>query len=209
MDWKEYFNTMSDWKKLPAYKAEPRIDSFIGYYLTKFMSNELGVNILGIIPELPIRVGTVKPVYQDTKFADSSYKVDFYLLDSLGKNYFIEFKSDSSSRNEKQDVYLREAKCFGMGKIVQGIVRIAQVSPYKNKYAHLLDKLTKLNLISSTQAYTGISNDIEVVYVQPHQTNSSDKCIDFQQIARWLLNTFKESEFETQFANKLIEWSTD
>jgi len=33
MEWNEYFEMMIDWKKLPAYKAETRIDSLIGFYL--------------------------------------------------------------------------------------------------------------------------------------------------------------------------------
>lgn len=30
MNWKDYFDTLEDWKKLPAYRAKPRIDSLSG-----------------------------------------------------------------------------------------------------------------------------------------------------------------------------------
>jgi hypothetical protein len=61
MNWNEYFEMMKDWKKLPAYKAEPRIDSLVGFYLKDALTDFLGVEIIGIIPELPIRLATVKP----------------------------------------------------------------------------------------------------------------------------------------------------
>jgi len=35
VDWMNYFEMMKDWKKLPAYRAEPRIDSLVGYYLPR------------------------------------------------------------------------------------------------------------------------------------------------------------------------------
>ena len=68
MDWYEYFKMMIDWKKLPAYRAEPRIDSLIGYYLKDILSNELGDQITGIIPEFPLRLGTVNPNIDDIIF---------------------------------------------------------------------------------------------------------------------------------------------
>ena len=68
--------------------------------LNDFLDEEIRM----IIPELPIRLGTVKPEYNDKNFAERSYKVDFF---AVGKevNYLIEFKSDSNSRREKQDDY--------------------------------------------------------------------------------------------------------
>jgi len=72
MNWKHYFEMMIDWKKLPAYKTEPRIDSIIGYYLNPILSDYLKVDIEGIIPELPIRLGTVKPKHENTNYSDRS-----------------------------------------------------------------------------------------------------------------------------------------
>ncbi|KMQ49720.1 hypothetical protein CHISP_3384 [Chitinispirillum alkaliphilum] len=69
MDWKHYFEIMKDWKRLPAYKAEPRIDSLIGYYLSDIVAELWNDEITGIIPELPIRLGTVKPKYEGSNFA--------------------------------------------------------------------------------------------------------------------------------------------
>lgn len=127
MNWNEYFAMMEDWKQLPAYRAEPRIDSLIGFYLpdmamTADFCNE---KIIGIVPELPIRFGTVKPDLNEEVYADKSYKVDFYLLGASGKNYFIEFKTDSDSRRDKQDTYLDEARRVGMEAVsARGGIRL-------------------------------------------------------------------------------------
>ena len=61
---------------------------------------------------MPLRLGTlqVKEIHKEKKYADLSYKVDFYLLGESGKNYFVEFKTDSGSRNQKQDDYLEKAE---------------------------------------------------------------------------------------------------
>ena len=80
MEWNEYFKMMIDWKKLPAYKAETRIDSLIGFYLRPIISEYLKEEIDGIIPELPIRLGTVKPELENTKYSERSYKVDFFAI---------------------------------------------------------------------------------------------------------------------------------
>jgi hypothetical protein len=77
MNWNEYFAMMEDWKQLPAYRAEPRIDSFIGFYLPDMLADFCGEKMTGIIPELPIRLGTVKPHLNEESYADKSYKVDF------------------------------------------------------------------------------------------------------------------------------------
>ncbi len=210
MDWNSYFMLLSDWKKLPAYKAEPRIDSLIGYYLQQIVADYCHESIIGIIPELPLRLGTLKPEYNNTNFADRSYKVDFYLLNSNGINYLIEFKTDQGSRREKQDRYLNEAKSVKMKTLVNGICQIARVSSFKKKYDHLLSKLSCLGLIDNEGNYSGKSEIVEIIYVQPQNTegNNGNKCINFGWISNWMKQTYGNSEFELAFSSILKEWST-
>ena len=80
MEWNKYFEMLQDWKLLPAYRAEPRIDSFIGYYLKEILSDKLKDQINGIIPEFPLRLGTINPNINDKNYADRSYKVDFFFF---------------------------------------------------------------------------------------------------------------------------------
>jgi hypothetical protein len=162
--------------------------------------------IVGIIPELPIRLGTVKAKYATSNFADRSYKVDFYLLGSHGTNYLIEFKTDSGSRRNSQDCYLQEARQVGMKSLIEGIISIAKVSSYKNKYNHLLNKLLGLGIINSNIEFSGKSVDISIIYVQPH-TSDNDKCIDFKWISTWIKQNDNNDEFATELANTLESWS--
>ena len=201
---------MQDWKRLPAYKAEPRIDSFIGYYLPAIVTAFCGEEIIGVIPELPIRLATIKPHYIGTASAEKSYKVDFYLLAKSGRHYFVEFKTDSGSRREKQDQYLAETSAKGMTAIVEGIIKIAAVSSYKTKYGHLLSKLKEMGLIDDNSQFTGQSDTIEVLYVQPHHQDGDTKTvIDFAWIARWLKDKYGANEFEAALSSALALWATD
>lgn len=210
MDWAQYFEMMRDWKQLPAYKAEPRIDSLIGYYLPAIVAEDCHEEIVGIIPELPIRLATVKPQHEGTSYADKSYKVDFYLPARSGKHYFVEFKTDSGSRREEQDQYLEESKAVGMGAIVHGICRIASVSSYKKKYGHLIEKLKTLHLLNEQGQYAGSKGEIEIVYVQPRRKDEdSGTVIDFAWMSQWLTKRRDAGEYEAELAKALNHWATD
>jgi hypothetical protein len=212
MDWTKYFEMMRDWKKLPAYRAEPRIDSLIGYYLPEFAGAFLHDEITGIIPEFPIRLATVKPKYKGTNFAERSYKVDFYLLGASGKNYFVEFKTDTWSLRKGQNLYLDEAKKEGMRRIVDGISSIAKVakgSRYEKKYDHLLQKLSQLGILDENGRYSGESDEIRIAYVLPRKEGAVETCIDFRWIAKWLTDYFPGCEFETHLGSALKTWAAD
>jgi len=208
MDWTRYFEMMIDWKKLPAYRTEPRIDGFIGFYLPDFATDYFNDQIIGIIPEFPIRLGTVNKKHENTNYADRSYKVDFYLYGKSGINYFVEFKTDSKSRRDKQDHNLLSAQNVGMHLIVKGIQKIASVSSYKKKYNHLLAKLLELNILDENGNFVG-SDEIRIVYIQPNNKNNNDMCIDFQWIYNWFKQKNKLDEFEKNFAQTLKIWSSD
>jgi len=47
--------------------------------------------------------------YTTTSYADRSCKIEFFVYDNLGRNWLVEFKTDSGSRRIKQDDYLVEA----------------------------------------------------------------------------------------------------
>jgi hypothetical protein len=210
MNWTQYFEMMRDWKRLPAYKAEPRIDSVVGYYLPEILTDYCHDRITGIIPELPLRLAAIKPQHEGTTYADKSYKVDFYLLAESGKHYFVEFKTDSGSRRDEQDQYLDEAKAKGMGGIVDGISRIAAVSSFKAKYAHLLGKLATMGLINNDGVFTGQKDEIEVVYVQPRRKEADTRTlIDFVWISQWLTDKYPSSDFEAELARTLAAWAAD
>jgi hypothetical protein len=135
--------------------------------------------------------------------------VDFYLLGTSGTHYFVEFKTDSGSRREKQDKYLAAAQERGMAALIKGILTIDSVTlpQYKQKYEHLIVKLRQLELLGEH----GISSDrIEVVYVQPHRKDGDTKrVIDFNWIAKWLTDKYGQSDYEAALAKAMSRWATD
>jgi hypothetical protein len=205
MEPEAYFDMLIDWKKLPAYKLEPRVDSLIGYYLPEILYDYLGEKIVGIIPELPLRKGTLYPELEANRHADLSTKVDFYALGSSGTHYMIEMKSDSGSRRDSQDDYLQKSCEHGMGDVVAGIVRIASVSSYKKKYNHLKSKLNDLELLDVQDQFIGSSDTVKVIYVQPRVLggDESHDVIDFEYIGKWLKVNYGDNEFAVGLAGAL------
>ncbi len=208
MNWKEYFEMMIDWKQLPAYKAEMRIDSLIGYFLKPILENYLHEKFDEIIPELPIRLGTVRPELESTKYAERSYKVDFFAIGNKNTNYLIEFKTDTNSRRTKQDEYLNISKELGTSKIIDGILRISSISSYRKKYNYLKNKLQKSGLLNENFEYSGKNKKLELIYIQPTNHNNENFVIDFNWIADWLEKDYKDT-FKTELANALRIWSND
>jgi hypothetical protein len=205
MNWNSYFEMMRDWKKLPAYRAEPRIDSIVGFYLPEIATEYLNDQIVGIIPELPLRLATLDSEIK----GDKSYKVDFYLLGLSGKHYLVEFKTDPTSRRDKQDDYLKKAKAIGMPDLIKGIFSITKVSTFKPKYNHLLSKLQQIGLVDGSHQYCCDDEEISIIYVQPYADpykNNGDAVIDFKQIADWLERNYGQSDFEKALAATLLSW---
>lgn len=197
---------MIDWKKLPAYRAEPRIDSLIGYYLKDILSSKLADQITGIIPEFPLRLGSVNPAINDKNYADRSYKVDFLAIGSKGINYLVEFKTDGKSLRPGQDKYLIQGERVGTEKIIQGVLRISGVSSYKVKYKHLLDKMRKYGILDENKEYSGINPSMKKIYVIPfNKTNSSDT-IDFKDIIEWFELKPQKDSFEEGLIEALRIW---
>jgi len=209
MDWNKYFEMMIDWKKLPAYKAEPRIDSLVGFFLDSILADFLHVEIEGIIPEFPLRLGTIQPEHEGTNYSDRSYKVDFLAVGSNGINYLVEFKTDTSSRIDKQDLYLRQSKSLGTLALIEGALKIAGVSTYTIKYNHLKSKLQEFGILGDIFDYLLKNPNLEIVYVQPRNSKNEQYVISFEWIANWLEERAEKDSFEKAFAAALRLWSKD
>lgn len=209
MEWKSYFEMLIDWKKLPAYKAEPRIDSLVGYFLKPILEEFLEDEIVGVIPEFPIRLGTVRPELNEKHYANRSYKVDFFAVSKSGVNYLVEFKTDTNSRRDEQDKYLLLSKELGTEPIVNGVLQLSQASTYTKKYNHLKEKLSNLGLLNEQELYTGLNEGLEIIYVQPSNYQNEKLVVDFNWIADWLERIPNSSEYEKELAFALRKWSLD
>ena len=210
MDYSKYFETLIDWKKLPAYRLEPRIYSLIWFYLPEMLNDLLSISVAAVIPELPIRLGTVRPELNEKCYAERSYKVDFYALAKNGRNLFVEVKTDSGSRRDEQDNYLNQSKRVGMKAIVEGITKISTVSCYKTKYRHLLDKMASIGIVDTSRGFCG-QDPIDVIYVQPRilENDVGKTVVDFNRVAAWLSNKYPSDGFSMSFASALESWAKD
>jgi hypothetical protein len=207
MDWNCYFETLIDWKKLPAYRLEPRIDSFLGFYLKDLLGKIESVEIAGVIPEFPIRKATIF----EKHLKEDSCRVDFLAIAKTGPHYLVEVKTDSRSRRKEQDDYLQKAKAKGLRALVNGLQNIYKASDQKEKYAHLMQKLKSLSLVDAANVFSGGSEELEIIYIQPRPSCSDkpEKVICFEQIADFFKTMSGVSEFEQELSRALRQWKDD
>ncbi len=205
MDFIKTLDLLMDWKQLPAYRAEPRVDFIVAGALPEIIKKRYNDEIKTIIPELPIRIGSI---YSDKSEINKSYKVDFYVLLKSGKHIFIEFKTDSSSRRDKQDQYLDASKKAGMKIIIDGIIKIFNATSYKKKYQFLIDKLISQSLISSKNnilSETVKNNEIEILYIQPNPKAKNE--IGFEEVSD-LMQKSNDKTYK-HFAKIIKSWSNN
>jgi hypothetical protein len=217
------FDLLDDWRHLPDYQLERRADVFFADCLPAFLSWRLKLDIRSsLIPEFPVRIGTIYPTIP----GNQSCKVDYLALDAAGRNaVFIELKTDSSSRREKQDEYLQAAKAVGLPALLDGVLKIVCASDHKHKYCCLLRLLEKHALIAlppdldsalaSAQYASAVdacmprvkivaqNSSIRVCYLQPYASSPDE--IGFEELASWLEE--QDGSFYARFANSLRKWA--
>lgn len=207
MDFIKTLDLLKDWKQLPSYRAEPRVDFIVVGALPEIMKYHFNDEVDLIIPELPIRIGSID---EKNSLLNKSFKVDFYVLLKSGRNIFIEFKTDSKSRRDKQDKYLIASREVGMKNILDGIIKIndATESRYKHKYAHLIDKLTDYDLLEKKEHELSVicKNDvIDILYIQPKSKNDYE--IGFEKVSELMLNS--NDRVYQHFGEILKSWSNN
>ncbi|UCF60132.1 MAG: hypothetical protein JSV37_10220 [Anaerolineaceae bacterium] len=207
----DYFKLLEDWKQLPSYKLETRIDSFVGFALPVVLVSVCGIQAHVVIPELPIRLGTIYPEHDGKNFANRSYKVDFYVRTMEGENLFIEFKSDTGSRREGQDKCLQRSVKEGMKSIIEGILKIYDVTSYKGKYDHLLTKLRYAGLIDKANKVLIGFEMIRLMYIQPKilETDDPKEVLDFRRLAKAIRDGYPGSDVMGRLSASLETWAAD
>ena len=94
------FDNLDKWRHLPSYQLERRADVFFSAYIGYLLEGNFGYEIDQVIPEFPVRIGTIDP----NVATNQSFKID-YLASVMGENkiIFLELKTDDRSRRGKQD----------------------------------------------------------------------------------------------------------
>ncbi len=217
------FDRMDSWRHLPNYQLERRADVFFSLYLPAVLQAKLGFSVGDkIIPEFPVRIGTI---YPDIPI-DKSYKIDYVLLSAdTEKAVLVELKTEDLSRREKQDKYLLASRKAGFAALVAGVLDIFRATNSKRKYYALLELMESMGLIqipsemkeimsrSSLQGANEASYSIKItksvtesiiVYVQPNGVGND--IINFEEFSA----TVKKDgdPVSIRFAQSIQQWAT-
>jgi hypothetical protein len=219
----QLFELLDRWRHLPAYQLERRADILFAIYLPAFLSHYLKIDIRPeLIPEFPVRLGSIYPDLP-VKNQNHSCKVDYVAFAQDGsKIWFVELKTDSLSRRDRQDEYLLLAQKVGMPTLIDGICKLFLKTTAKNKYYCLLVSLESLGQLKLPTAFhegprtgwRGAALDIatvsilpqpqiEILYLQPIRVETGD--IGFEAFADWL--TQFPDPLSQKFGENLRRWA--
>jgi hypothetical protein len=160
----------------------------------------------GIIPEFPVRIGTIQPGARTNR----SFKID-YLAKVKGKNsvVFLELKTDDSSRRGKQDWYLNRAQEVGLVSLLNGLKKICRATGAKGKYRFLLEKLQSMGLLAVTKEgdihIAPVEYSSKVVYLQPNNVDGKENVVSFREAAEIIER--ENDDLSERFAQSLREWA--
>lgn len=222
------FHHLDTWRHLPNYQLERRADVLFSIYLRGVIQEFTDVELAEtIIPEFPLKRDLIWPELKTNK----SVKVDYALFARDGKKvFFVELKTDDSSRRTEQDIYLKTAKRLGFKEIVNGVRSIILTTTAHQKYHHLSTTLARLGYLSlppdlashihpkpsdrlmsklAEIVVTDTNPDVEVIYIQPttpprRDGYEPDRCIDFEMFAKHVEKF--DDRLSRNFAEHLRLW---
>ena len=224
------FDRMDTWRHFPNYQLERRADLFFSLYLPQVLQRKFGKPFLDdLIPEFPVRVGTIDP----DQATDKSVKIDYVAVSTDGKMAaLVELKTDPKSLREKQYKDLVAARNKGLTALLEGLVKIYQATDAKRKYFRLLAYLQSLGLIhipaelarimardsvqganaaASAITITSRVEDCQIVYVLPKITEverlkyPQAEFITFEEFR--VVVTERHDPLSQRFAQSLVEWA--
>lgn len=149
------FNNLDNWRHHPKYQLERRVDIFFSLYLKEVLEDKFkGDNGFcmanRLIPEFPVRKGTILEEFKEHQHRNMSYNIDYLTASEDSKNIiFVELKTEQKSINEKQNYYLKKAMETDFNLILKGIMELCKATKAKDKYYCLLKELQFLGLISN------------------------------------------------------------
>ena len=202
------FDLLDDWRNLPSYQLERRVDIFFALHLKTIFWKILGTNVDLIIPEFPVRVGEIS---EKLPGLNKSFKIDYlvYSKDNQ-KVYLVELKTDQRSLREKQDWYLNNAAKIKVSGLIDGIVKIYAATKQKTKYDKLLEKLEKIHWIDRIDNKVKNLNcmiEPEVIYIQPINDTGRENIISFDKIISALNHSV--DPLTVRFLKSLEKWKSD
>jgi hypothetical protein len=196
------FNLLDKWRHFPSYQLERRADIFFALYLKEILQYKFKHNSDNVIPEFPIRRGTIGMKISPNK----SKKVDYVSIDQTKEEVLlIELKTDISSKNDGQDDYLDRAVKMNIKALIDGVILIYSATNKKNKYNYLIDELVGIGWVEKDgKTFINTSKDYNIrkVYIQPDGVG--EDIINFDDIINALEDI--DDGISIQFCKSLENW---
>ena len=138
---------LDEWRHLPAYQLERRVDVLFGMLLPTVIGAKYGVSLgnCTVIPEFPLHKGKLRKSNNN-----QSVNVDFAVFfEQRTENHLclVELKTDQQSISVPQIRTMGRAANVGANALLIGVLEAARVSPRPRKYAHLIWKLHEIGCI--------------------------------------------------------------
>lgn len=159
------FKNLDNWRRHPKYQLERRVDIFFSLYLKEVLEDKFksdnGFYIADkLIPEFPVRKGTILEDFKDHQHKNMSYNIDYLTTCKDSKNIiFVELKTEQKSINKNQNNCLKETKEIDFIKILEGIKELCKATEAKGKYYCLLKELQSLGLFSNLEGLDNLIAD--------------------------------------------------
>lgn len=164
----EIFDKLDQYKGLPAYQLERRVDIFFAIYLKEILEETIGNDMIvnEIIPEFPL---LIEGRSMHGHIAYLSNKVDYFVICENPKMIFlVELKTEMGSIRSEQHDYLKAAREKGLSGILENLNQIYKKTKKKKKYDNLFQMLQILEWKGIADSSTFLDDyQLEIVYIIP------------------------------------------
>ena len=219
----DVFKLLNRWRHLPGYPLEGRSAPFFALFLRDILRDRFGEMHDVVIPEFPLRQGTL-----DSGDSNLSYNVDYVAFSKdKGTAYLVELKTDMDSKRPKQEEYLCKARKVPFSSLVEGVRELAKGSDKKQKYVHLLHRLSEAELVSKCDELYGKSFPkcvpgwtkaikklqferkcwkTKVVFIQPEKGKSASCAFEYIYFGEVANIVKQHGDLGSTFAKFLKQW---
>ena len=166
------FSKLNEWRHLPAYQLERRVDVFFGLFLhqviARLVSRETVPSeprgCVDVLPEFPLHKGLLGIPEKTQSPNNQSVRVDFAVFFSDVKRkqiFLVELKTDHKSISKQQLENMVKAQHAGSKKLLCGVIKAAKASAEPRKYAQLIWRLAQLGCIDVPPRFSQMRMEID------------------------------------------------
>lgn len=145
---------LDQWRHLPAYQLERRVDVFFGLLLPEVIESRFGAPRSKLIPEFPLHKGATR-ISEDCG-NNQSVNVDFALFcaePGAERIFLVELKTDMHSIKKAQLCNMIKAKKTKSDSVLSGVIKAARASAELRKYAQLAWRLSEIGCITVDSSF--------------------------------------------------------